>query len=46
MFDPSTPEGQRHLAIRRRNVCEARAHAEELERKRRRSRTNHSALEV
>ena len=45
MFDPSTPEGQRYLAGRRRNVLEARAHKEALERKRQRSRTNHSTHE-
>jgi hypothetical protein len=45
LFDPSTPEGQCYLAGRRRNVLEARAHKEELERKRRRLRTNHSSSE-
>jgi hypothetical protein len=45
MFDPTTPEGQFYLATRRRNVLEARAHKEELERKRRRSRTNHPTHE-
>jgi hypothetical protein len=45
LFDPSTPEGQRYLAGRRRNVLEARAHKEASERKRQRSRTNHSTHE-